>query len=296
MIVFLNGHFVPEKRAVVSVFDRGFVYGDALFEGMLVTRGRPFRWAEHMERLRRGMAFLQLTVSSPPDELLRHALILVKRNRMPECILRLSVTRGVTARGYSPKNAKHPAVVMTLHPAPVITKMPHWRVVTASFRLPANDPLTRFKTANKLPQVLARAEADAAGAQEAILLNTDGRLAEGTTSNLFWIKEGAVCTTALPDGALPGVTRGVVLGLCSEMKISCKEKRAWPRELRQSDGAFLTMTSMGVVEIDSLDGRKLKRSPLVGKLWSAYRNLLETDEFCGDSHCRRWRRRIGCGP
>ncbi|MGD0814937.1 MAG: aminotransferase class IV [Verrucomicrobiota bacterium] len=276
MIVFLNGHFVPEERAVVSVFDRGFLYGDALFEGMLVTRGRPFRWREHMERLRRGMDFLQLTVSFSPDKLLRHGLRLVERNRLPECILRLSITRGVTARGYSPKNAKHPAVVMTLHPVPVITKMPRWRVVTASFRLASNDPLTRFKTANKLPQVLARAEADAAGAQEAILLNTDGRLAEGTTSNLFWIKQGTVCTPALPDGALPGVTRGLLLDLCSKMKIACQEKRGWPAELRQSDGAFLTMTSMGIVEIASLDGRKLKRSPLVGKLWSAYRNLLET--------------------
>jgi aminodeoxychorismate lyase len=287
MIVFLNGHFVPEDRAVVSVFDRGFLYGDALFEGMLVTRGRPFRWPEHMERLRRGAACLQLTVPCPPHELLRHALRLVERNRMPECILRLSITRGVTERGYSPKTAKRPVVVMTLHPVSVITKMPRWRVITASFRLPANDPLTRFKTANKLPQVLSRAEADAAGAQEAILLNTDGRLAEGTTSNLFWIKHGTVCTPALPDGALPGVTRNLVLGLCTEMNIPRKEKRAKPHELAQADGAFLTMTSMGIVEIKSLDGRNLKRSSLVGKLWSAYRNLLETDDFCGDSHCRR---------
>ncbi|MGP8199986.1 MAG: aminotransferase class IV [Limisphaerales bacterium] len=276
MIVFLNGHFVPEERAVVSVFDRGFLYGDALFEGMLVTRGQPFHWLEHMERLRRGATFLQLTVPFSPDELLWHALRLVQRNRMSECILRLSITRGVTERGYSPKNAKRPAVVMTLHPAPVITKMPRWRVVTASFRLPANDPLTRFKTANKLPQVLARAEADAAGAQEAILLNTDGRLAEGTTSNLFWVKDGTVRTPALPDGALPGVTRGVVLGLCFKMNIPCKEKKARPRELRQCDGAFLTMTSMGIVEIASLDGRKLKRSPLVRKFWVGYRKLLQT--------------------
>src|SRR5271157_5736777 len=157
MIVFLNGQFVPENRAVVSVFDRGFLYGDALFEGMLVRRGRPFRWSEHIRRLQRGADFLKLTVPFSQDELLGRALELVQRNRMPECILRLSITRGITERGYSPKNAARPAVVMTLHPAPVIDarKMPRWRVVTASFRLPANDPLTHFKTANKLPQVLA---------------------------------------------------------------------------------------------------------------------------------------------
>jgi branched-chain amino acid aminotransferase len=276
MIVFLNGKFVAENRAVVSVFDRGFLYGDALFEGMLVTRGRPFRWREHMERLQCGRAFLKLTIPFSHEELLGHALQLVKRNKMPECILRLSITRGITARGYSPRNATRPAVVMTLHPAPVIKKMPRWRVITASFRLPANDPLTSFKTANKLPQVLARAQADAAAAQEAILLNTDGRLAEGTTSNLFWIKDGTVFTPALPDGALPGVTRAVVLDLCVKMNIKCKEKKAGPPELRQADGAFLTMTSMGIVEMESLDGRKLGRSPLVGKLWAGYRKLLQT--------------------
>jgi aminodeoxychorismate lyase len=277
MIVFLNGQFVSEDRAVVSVFDRGFLYGDGLFEGVLVTRGRPFRWHEHMERLQRGVDFLKLTVLFSHDELLQYALRLIERNRMPECILRLSISRGITARGYSPRNAIRPAFVMTLHPAPVIdAKMPRWRVITASLRLPANDPLTSFKTANKLSQVLARAEADAAGAHEAILLNTDGRLAEGTTSNLFWIKAGTIFTPALPDGALPGVTRGVVLDLCVKMRIKGKEKKAGPGELRQADGAFLTMTSMGIVEIESLDGRKLGRSPLARKLWAAYRHLLQT--------------------
>jgi branched-chain amino acid aminotransferase len=276
MIVFLNGKFVPEDHAVVSVFDRGFLYGDALFEGMLVIGGRPFHWREHMERLQQGMKLLQLTVPFSPDELLACALKLVERNEMPECILRLNITRGITARGYSPRNATHPAVVMTLHPAPVIEKLPRWRVVTASFRLPSNDPLTSFKTANKLTQVLARAEADAAGAQEAILLNTEGRLAEGTTSNLFWVKDSTIFTPPLPDGALPGVTRALVLALCLKLKCKSKEKKAWPRKLQQADGAFLTMTSMGIVEIESLDGHKIRRSPLVGKLWSAYRDLLKS--------------------
>jgi branched-chain amino acid aminotransferase len=274
MIVYLNGRFVPEERAMVSVFDRGFLYGDALFEAILVTRGRPFRWREHMERLQRGVDFLQLTVPFTHDELLQGALRLIGRNKMPECIMRLSITRGITARGYSPKNAIRPAVVMTLHPAPVINKMPRWHVITASFRLPANDPLTGFKTANKLPQVLARSEADAANAQEAILLNTAGHLAEGTTSNLFWIKSGGVCTPPLPAGPLPGVTRGLVLDLCVKMRIKCKERKARPHELRQADGAFLTMTSMGIVEIESLDGRKMKQSPLVKTLWTEYANLL----------------------
>ncbi len=275
MIVFLNGKFVPEERAVVSVFDRGFLYGDALFEGMLINHGEPFRWDEHMKRLQRGVDFLKLTVPFRYDELLVFARQLIKRNGMREGMLRLSLSRGITGRTYSPKNAKNPAVIMTVHPLPESSgKNPHWRLVTASLRLPAGDPLAQFKTANKLPQVLARAEADAADAQEAILLNTDGHLVEGTTSNLFWIRNGVVCTPPLPTSALAGVTRAIVLELCASLKIRTKEVLAGPSALLKSQGVFLTMTSMGIVETKSLDGQKLKRSPLVRKLQSAYGRLL----------------------
>jgi aminodeoxychorismate lyase len=276
MIVFLNGKFIPEEKATVSVMDRGFLYGDGLFEGLLIKGGRPFRWAEHMVRLVRGVEFLKLTMPSAPEELHRFALELVKRNQMPDCILRISLSRGITARGYSPKNAVNPAVVMTLHPLPNSDgkQIPRWQVITASFRLPVNDPLTRFKTANKLPQVLARAEADEAVAQEAILLNTDGYVAEGTTSNVFWVERGVICTTPLPSGALPGVTRATILELCASLKLRYREKKVKPAALHQAQGAFLTMTSMGVVEIDSLDGRPLRRSPLVKKLAMAYRTMI----------------------
>jgi len=279
VIVFLNGQLVPEERAVISVFDRGFLYGDGLFEGVLVTRGKLFRWDQHMERLQQGVRFLKLTLPYSYEELHEFAGEVIQRNKMPEGLLRLSLSRGITERGYSPKNATRPAVVMTLHslPSGAGEKLPRWRVVTATFRLPANDPLSGFKTANKLPQVLARAEADAAGAQEAILLNSQGRLAEGTTSNVFWIKDGVVFTPPLPDGPLPGVTRSAVMELCVKMNIPCRQKKTSARELASADGAFLTMTSMGVVEIESLDGRTLPRSPLVRKLWSAYHRLLQAE-------------------
>lgn len=276
MIVFLNGKFVAEEKAVVSVLDRGFLYGDGLFEGVLIKDGLPFRWAEHMERMAQGIVFLRLTLPHAPEQLRRFALELVKRNRMPDCILRLSLSRGITARGYSPRDAVHPAVVMTLHPLPVSDgkQIPRWRVITSSFRLPVNDPLTRFKTANKLTQVLARAEADSAGAQEAILLNTAGFVAEGTTSNVFWVEDGVVRTPPLPSGALPGVTRGVIFEVCVKINLGCREKKAKPAALHQAQGAFLTMTSMGVVEIESLDNRALRRSPLVTKVWTAYQSLM----------------------
>jgi aminodeoxychorismate lyase len=276
MIVFLNGKFLPEKKAVVSVLDRGFLFGDGVWEAFLVKQGQPFAWDEHMERLQHGIEFLKLTLPSSPDQLHRFALELITRNRMPDCMLRLSLSRGITARGYSTKGAVDPALVMTLHPLPARDpkEVPRWRVITSTVRVPVNDPITRFKTANKLPQVLARAEADDAGAQEALLLNTGGHIAEGSSSNIFWLEKDSVCTTPLPAGALPGVTRGAILNICVNMKIQCREKNIKPAALYKAQGAFLTMTSMGVVEIESLDGRSLRRSPLVKKLSDAYQTML----------------------
>ncbi len=280
MIVFLNGKFVAEEKAVVSVLDRGFLFGDAVWEALLVKRGRPFAWAEHIERLASGISFLKLTLPYSPDELHRFALELVKRNRMPDCMLRLSLSRGITARGYSTKGAVNPAIVMTLHPLPALDekRMPCWRVITSTVRVPVNDPLTRFKTANKLPNVLARAEADAVGAREALLLNTDGYMAEGTSSNIFWVEKDKICTPPLPAGALPGVTRRAIIELCVKLKFQWREKQAMPAALHKSLGAFLTMTSMGVVEIESLDNRPLRRSPLVKELWRGYQKMLIEDQ------------------
>jgi aminodeoxychorismate lyase len=276
MIVFLNGEFVPEEKAVVSVFDRGFLFGDGLFEAMLVRRGEIFRWDQHIERFQRGVDLLKLAVPYSPKELFRYSMQLIERNRMPECLLRLNISRGITARGYSPKNAHSPAIVLSLHPAPVLDdKGPaRWRVITSSYCLPANDPLTNVKTANKLPEVMARAEADAAGAHDAILLNPGGYIAEGTSCNVFWVNDSVVCTTPLYSGALPGVTRSALFELCAKMTIPCCELDAKPAALLHAQAVFLTSTSMGVIEVESLDGRELPHSPLVKKLWAAYRALL----------------------
>lgn len=276
MIVFLNGEFVPEERALVSVFDRSFLYGDGLFETMRVTRGKPFRWTQHLARLRGGADFLGLKLPIGDEALEKSAAELIARNQAPEASLRLTVSRGVGVRGYSPKGANKPLVVMMLHPlAEASTANPAcWKLVTASFRLPAGEKLAQFKTANKLTQVLARAEAEAAGADEALLLNTDGFVVEGASSNLFWIQAGVVCTLPLESGVLAGVTRAVVIELCRARGWRVAEVLVPPGELRQAAGVFVTLSTLGVVEAGELDGQMLPRSPLVEQLRRAYDELL----------------------
>jgi aminodeoxychorismate lyase len=273
MMVCVNGRFVPEKRAVISVFDRGFLYGDGLFESILVTRGQLFCWREHMERLEAGADFLKLTVPMGREELQRAAERLIRFNHHAEGILRVNVSRGVAGRGYSPKQAIRPALVMSVHP-PAKRARARWNVITSTIRVPANDPLTRYKTANKLPHILARAQADEAGVDEAILLNTDGFVAEGTASNLFWSKGRMVYTPGLAAGALPGVTRGLIRQILVKMNIPCVEKNGSPAELRRCDGAFFTNTAMGVVEMAMLDGKKMPRCIFAKELRRNYTALL----------------------
>lgn len=276
MIVFLNGAFVPEEKAAVSVFDRGFLYGDGLFETLRLYQGKPFRWEQHHERLLRGAEFLKIKLPFSADQLRLQAEELSQRNAMPEAVLRLVLSRGVGKRGYSPKGAAQPVLVMSLHPAPAISpEHPlRWRLLTSTLRVPTDDPLARYKTCNKLHHILARAEAEAKGADEALLLNSSGEVVEASSGNLFWIHDQAVCTTPLASGALPGITRGVIFEICRSLSLPCQEKHAVIDSLWSAEGVFLTMSGLEVVEVVRLDGRELARSPITAQIREAYRTLV----------------------
>jgi branched-chain amino acid aminotransferase len=272
MIVFLNGQFVPEEQAVVSVFDRGFLYGDGLFEVVRIHQGAPFRWRDHFLRLEQGARLLNIALPCSAEQLCESIDQLVQRNRMPEALLRLTLSRGVGPRGYSPRGADRPTLAMTLHPAPDAAGQPRpkWRVQVASFRLPANEPLARFKTCNKLAQVLARAEAEAAGADEALLLNTLGEVVEASSGNLFWIENGVVCTPPLASGILAGVTRIVVFELCDKLGLPTRETSITPKDLVRAEAVFLSLSSWGIIEVATLNQKPLNESPLVKTIQQAY--------------------------
>lgn len=276
VLIFLNGQFVPEERAVVSVFDRGFLYGDGVFEGVRIFNGKPFRWEAHLKRFKRGAKFLGIKIPFPEKALRKFAGELVAKNKMPDAILRMTLSRGVGVRGYSPQGAKRPTLVMSLHPAPTfnLETPPRWKLITASFCLPANEPLSQFKTCNKLPQILARAEADAAGADEALLLNTEDHVVEATSGNLFWIHDGVVCTPPLASGILPGVTREVVFEICERLGLPFRETNVHLKNLLKAQGVFLSLTSWGIVEAASLNGRILRGPPSIGKMRVAYLKMM----------------------
>lgn len=267
MTVFLNGRFVPEEQALVSVFDRGFLYGDGLFETLRVMNSVPLRWDAHWRRFAMGMLRLDLAVPWQPEYLRANAADLCHHNGMPDAILRCALSRGVGPRGYSPRGADSPTFVMSLHPAPALTTEPkRVKLHTASLRLPAGDWISACKTSNKLLQVLARADAEVAGADEALLLNPLGEVAEATSANLFWIEGETVHTPPLGSGALPGVTRADVLAWCQSQGIVAHETTTDLARLLRADGCFLTSSASGVVEVIGLNDEAFPTSPLTHRI------------------------------
>jgi aminodeoxychorismate lyase len=279
MISFLNGEFVPADRAVVSVLDRGFLYGDGLFETLLVSNARPFRWDQHWQRLEQGASFLGIEAPFPAQAARQAINRLIHENQTREALARITLSRGVGPRGYSPRGANSPTFAITLHsapPAPDPTRPVRWKLQTASFRLNHQDLLAQFKTANKLAQVLARAEVEADGADEALLLNDRDQVVEAATGNLFWVEDGVVLTPPI-EGILPGVTRQAVLELCAATGITTREDSPDLARLQHSDGVFISLSSFGVVPAESINGRPCRLSSCSDRLLADYLELVRRE-------------------
>ena len=279
MVVFLNGKFLPEAEAVVPLSDRGFLLGDGLFETVRVAHGRPFRFGQHLERLGRGAAFFKINLPFPPKEIQKLAAELIGQNDLSEAVLRVTLTRGPGSRGYSPAGASQPTFAMALHPLPPqpAEEPVQWSLITSSLRIPASDPVAGFKSTSRILNVLARAEAEEKGGDEALLLNTNGEVAETAGGNLFWIYRDNICTVPAGRGVLPGITRAVVLEICQALGLETSKRVIKPEMLRKAEGLFVTQSALGIIPVASFDGLPVPPSPLVDQIATAYNDLLVSE-------------------
>ncbi|MDP1680146.1 MAG: branched-chain-amino-acid transaminase [Burkholderiales bacterium] len=282
-VCWMNGTLVALDQARVSVFDHGLLYGDGVFEGIRFYHGRSFRLDAHLDRLYRSAAALRLTI--PYD---RAALIAATNETIAAFgarngYLRLVVTRGEGRLGLDPSTcARGNTFILADHLALVSedTRDGGARLIVAATRRLSPDGLDpRIKSLNYLNHILARMEATNAGADEAILLNAQGRVAEGTADNIFIVRSGALLTPPATDGALEGITRAVVLGLAAALHIPARETSLATYDLYTADEAFLTGTGAELIPVREVDGRTLGAcpGPVFARLMTAFRIQIEQE-------------------
>jgi branched-chain amino acid aminotransferase len=259
--IYLNGQFVDEPDAKVSVFDHGLLYGDGVFEGIRFYNGRVFLFEEHLDRLYDSAKAVLLAVPMERAALREAVLETIRQNNLRDGYVRLVVTRGKGDLGLNPNSCKEPTVfiiaaTIQLYPEKYYTEglrvntVPTQRVSPAAVS-PA------IKSLNYLNNILAKIEGNLYGAQESIHLNAQGFVAECTADNIFMIKNDRVLTPQVSDGALGGITRRLMFDLAREMGRTIEEKQLTRYDLFVADELFLTGTGAEVVPINEVDGRKI---------------------------------------
>ncbi len=279
MLVFLNGRFVAESEARISILDRSYLYGDGLFDTVRITDGRPFLWDRHLNRLMHGAGLMLLQMPYGKGDLTVFAIQLIEENDLTNGVLRIHVSRAGGPRGYSPRRSKEITTLMSLHPAPEPDRDTGLKLVMSTQHVAQGSALCAIKSSSRIAHVLAAAEAEISDADDALLTNMAGQLVSATSGNLFWVEDDLVCTTPLESGCLPGITRGFVLELCPGLDLCTAEKSITMARLSQCGGVFLTNSVHGLRPVSALGSIRLPPSPVVARLQDAYRKA---------SHRREW--------
>ena len=259
-VCFLNGRFVELERAMIPAVDRGFLFGEALFETWKTYRGRPFALPAHLARMARSAKLLGIPFDAK-EAWARRSLELAKRNGMLDCggAVRLTISSGPGRVSLIPEQSKKPTRFMLfrpLEPGLDTARRDGVAVHLMDFGAGVNAQLRNLKTVNYVPAVMGKVAAKKHGCFESLYRLADGTVLEGTTSNYFVVKRGKLYTTPVDVGILPGVTRAMTLGIAARM-LPVVEGRITEKELLGADEAFITSSSIEVVPVIRAGGRKI---------------------------------------
>ncbi|MDD9934331.1 MAG: branched-chain-amino-acid transaminase [Myxococcales bacterium] len=281
MKVFIDGEPVEGADASVPVNDHGLLYGDGVFEGIRAFDRRAFRLDLHLERLGHGARALHLEVPGGAAAMREVVQKVLDAHGDGDAYLRLIVTRGAGPLGIDPTQCERPRVICIADRIALFSdaqRRAGLSMITSSVRRPPADVLDpRVKTLNYLNNVMARGEARRQGADEALMLNLQGQVAEATVANVFVVREGVLMTPPTSDGALDGITRRAVLELAAARGIETRVQTLGRMDIFGADECFMTGSGAGVVRIASLDGEALSRGepgPITEQLASAHQQLL----------------------
>ncbi len=296
-MVYVNGAMLPKSQAGINVFDHGLLYGDGVFEGIRVYRGRIFKLEQHLDRLYEcaGRIRLDLAKHVTRDQMTQIMRRCIEANEITEGYIRLVVTRGVGTLGLNPFHCPEPGVVCIADQISLYTPEMYengMRVVVAERpRIPVECLDPRIKSLNYLNNILAKVEAIDAGCLECIMLNTDGRVAEGSGDNIFVVKDGELHTPPVTEGLLEGITRRFVIRDLAPMAgVSVNERTIELSEVMDADEIFLTgsaaemiaVTKIGKTEEDAHVIGSGKEGPITKQLRTKFRQVVTGDNVPED--------------
>ncbi|MEI7733677.1 MAG: branched-chain-amino-acid transaminase [Verrucomicrobiota bacterium] len=280
MKVYIDGKFYDEKNAKISVFDHGLLYGDGIFEGIRAYNGRVFKLKEHVARLYDSAKAILLTIPMTQEEMVKATVLACHKNNLRDGYIRLVVTRGVGTLGLNPNRCANPSVVIIadkiqLYPQEMYDQgMAIVTVATTRNLVNAINPA--IKSLNYLNNILAKIEANIAGVEEAIMLNTEGFVAECTGDNIFIVKGDQLLTPPLSAGALYGITRGTVMEIARATGLKVSEPNLTRYDVYCADECFLTGTGAEIIPVTKVDGRQIgtgKPGPTARSLMEKYHAL-----------------------
>ena len=282
MWVQLNNQIVPEAKAVVSVFDRGFLYGDGVFETMRAYRRQVFRLDDHLRRLVGSATAIRLRLPRSASQIREDITQLLEKNHLADAVVRLAVSRGRGRRGPGTAGADSPTYVLSTEPLPdsLAERQTHGlRLGLSSVRRVAPDALpAHAKHANYLNAILAHEEAASAGADEALMLTTSAHIAECATANIFFVRGTRLCTPSLATGALCGITRAVVLDVARVAGLETEEALFTMHTQRDANEVFVTNSVLGLCPVRSVDARTYPApGPVTQQLLDLYRDKVRGD-------------------
>lgn len=283
-IIFMNGKLVPENEAFISVFDHGYLYGDGVFEGIRAYNGRVFKLEDHVKRLYESAHSIMLPILYSEQEMIKAVVDTVNANELSDAYIRLVVSRGVGDLGMDPRKCKESQVVII---ADKILLFPEklyregLTVVTVATRRNVADALDpKIKSLNYLNNIHAKIEANRAGVLEALMMNSQGFICEGTGDNIFIYRKGRLITPPVYLGILEGITRETVIELAAKEGIQVAEEPFTRHDLYVADECFLTGTAAEVIPVIEVDMRIIgsgKPGPITRRLMEKFRELTQNE-------------------
>jgi branched-chain amino acid aminotransferase len=280
-LVYLDGQLVPEAEAKVSVYDHGLLYGDGVFEGIRAYHGRVFRLPQHLQRLYDSAAGIFLEIPLSMADMEQAVLDTLRANHAHDAYIRLVVTRGVGDLGLDPRKCPRPTVFIIVGKIQLYDPAVYVRgltLITCETRRTSADALNpAVKSLNYLNNILAKVEVVKAGAEEGIMLNEAGYVAECTGDNIFLVRDQEVVTPPPDAGILKGVTRGAVIEVAEAKGYVVREALFKVEELLAADECFLTGTAAEIAPVTSIDGRQVGQGvagPITGDLRDGFRELV----------------------